>query len=227
MTLDVPEGQSPPAATSLSGRLAPALISAMLHLCFAVVLLGWGFGAVHQEPEPMVLEVQWEQPPPPAPEPQAVQTPAPVQPQLRAEQPRRTTSKPSPKSTPVAVSTETSREGTDKPSEMVGNVEQESAVSTHAPAVPSRPAAEHLVPLIKVDPTYPPHALLRRIEGAVTPEFGVTAAGTVADIQIVQAQPSRLFEEATKTALARWQFVPDTGQSVRRGRIIMEFRVRS
>ncbi len=227
MTLDVLEGQSRPAAAPLSGRLAPTLISATLHLGFAVVLLGWGFDTVHQEPEPMVLEIQWEQPPPPAPEPQAVETPAPVQPRLRAEQPRRTARNPTQKSATEAVSAETPPEGADKPSEMIGNAEPESAVSTNAPAAPSRPAAEHLVPLIKVDPTYPPQALRRQIEGEVTLEFGVTAAGTVADIQVVQAQPVRLFEESARTALARWQFAPDAGQPLRRGRITMEFRIRS
>ena len=174
----------------------------------------------------MVLEVQWEQPPP-APDPQAIPAPAPAPPQVRTEQPRRTTSKPAPKSAPVAASTETSPEGADNPPETAGTAGPETSASTAASAAPSRPAAEHLLPLIKVEPSYPPQALLRRIEGAVTLDFGVTAAGTVADIQIVQAQPARLFEEPARTALARWQFIPDAGQAVRRGRITMEFRIRS
>lgn len=176
----------------------------------------------------MVLEVQWEQPPPAAPEPQVTPTPAPVQPpQVRTEQLRRAASKPAPKAAPVAASTEISPEGADNPPETAKDTGLEASALPSAPAAPSRPAAEHLVPLIKVEPTYPPQALLRRTEGAVTLEFGVTSAGTVADIQIVQAQPARLFEEAAKTALARWQFTPDAGQSVRRGRITMEFRIRS
>ena len=215
----------PPGASS-SDRLAPLLVSLALHLGVVVILVSWGFSPPPREPDPMVLEVQWEQPPP-APDPQAIPAPAPAPPQVRTEQPRRTASKPLSKAAPVPTSAETSPDGADTPPETAGDSGQDVSVPTAAPTAPSHPTADHLVPQVKVTPTYPPQALRRQIEGEVTLEFGVTTAGAVVDIQVVQAQPVRLFEESARTALARWQFTPDAGQPLRRGRITMEFRIRS
>lgn len=69
-------------------------------------------------------------------------------------------------------------------------------------------ASTEVVPVVKVPPTYPNTAKRANIEGYVTMEFTVRPDGSVSNIQVVDAQPPRMFNRAAKEALSRWKFRP-------------------
>lgn len=65
-----------------------------------------------------------------------------------------------------------------------------------------------LVPGIRVPPVYPGRALTQGIEGYVDLAFTVTAAGGVADIRVIDARPSGVFDRAAVRAVAQWKYHP-------------------
>ena len=64
------------------------------------------------------------------------------------------------------------------------------------------------VPLLRIDPRYPPKALREGKEGWVKLRFTIAADGTTKDIEVLDAKPRRLFEAEAKRALARWKYQP-------------------
>jgi protein TonB len=85
-----------------------------------------------------------------------------------------------------------------------------------ASSAPRLVAASELVKVTTEEPTYPARALRNGIEGWVEVEFTVTGAGDVRDMVITGSQPSGVFEDAAKDALANWRFAPhlENGQPV-------------
>ncbi len=84
------------------------------------------------------------------------------------------------------------------------------------------------VPIVRVDPTYPARALRAGIEGRVTVEFTITAAGGVKDPFIAKADPRGMFDQAVLAVITKWKFKPRIlgGVAVaRRARQIVEFSV--
>jgi periplasmic protein TonB len=71
-----------------------------------------------------------------------------------------------------------------------------------------------LIPLAKVAPVYPLHAARRGIEGQVRVQFLVTAQGTVADIQILAAEPEKVFDQSVIDCVSRWRFQPGRVQGI-------------
>ncbi len=63
-------------------------------------------------------------------------------------------------------------------------------------------------PVNRVRPVYPPHARMRRVEGAVTLEFVVGVDGTVRNAAVIRATPEKIFDEAALRAVRRWTFDP-------------------
>ncbi|WP_341502846.1 TonB family protein [Gallaecimonas sp. GXIMD4217] len=63
-------------------------------------------------------------------------------------------------------------------------------------------------PLVRIDPQYPPEAARDGVEGWVKLGYSVTEAGTVADIQVLDAEPRRTFDRAAVRALKKWRFQP-------------------
>lgn len=64
------------------------------------------------------------------------------------------------------------------------------------------------MPLVRVEPVYPPRALARGVEGWVLVEFTITASGTTADVRAVKAAPERMFETAAVKAVESWKYKP-------------------
>jgi TonB family protein len=62
-------------------------------------------------------------------------------------------------------------------------------------------------------PAYPQRALERGIEGSVVLEFGLNADGSVKNVQVVDAKPAGVFDEAAVDAFRRWTFQPSPGLS--------------
>jgi len=67
-----------------------------------------------------------------------------------------------------------------------------------------------ITPIVRVPPQYPRTAKRANIEGYVTMQFTVKPDGSVANIQVIDAQPPRMFNRAAKQALAQWKFKPRT-----------------
>jgi protein TonB len=85
------------------------------------------------------------------------------------------------------------------------------------------------MPLVRVDPEYPPRALSRGIEGWALIEFSVTPAGTTKDVKSIQAQPPGIFDQSAVRAVASWKYNPkvEGGTAVeRRGmRVLLSFKI--
>lgn len=74
------------------------------------------------------------------------------------------------------------------------------------------------LPMVKFAPVYPQAAITRGIEGYVDVVFDVTETGTTENIQIVYAEPAKIFNSAVLKAVARWKYKPksdDVGNPVK------------
>jgi protein TonB len=63
-------------------------------------------------------------------------------------------------------------------------------------------------PLVRVPPVYPYRAREQGIEGAVQVKLLVNTDGTIGHLQIVQARPPGVFEDAVMKAVPQWKFSP-------------------
>ena len=86
------------------------------------------------------------------------------------------------------------------------------------PAQAQAPNDRDLVPIVRINPEYPPSALAARLEGEVRLEFTITASGTTKDIFVVESTTPE-FEAPAIAALRKWRYAPattDDGQPVER-----------
>jgi protein TonB len=65
-----------------------------------------------------------------------------------------------------------------------------------------------VIPLVRINPDYPPRAQSRGIEGYVIVQFTITPTGTVRDPVVVEAEPRGIFDDAALKAIARWRYNP-------------------
>ncbi len=65
-----------------------------------------------------------------------------------------------------------------------------------------------VVPLVRVNPQYPPRAMQRGVEGYVHVQFTITQAGTVKDVSVVRAEPETYFEDAAINAVKKYKYKP-------------------
>ncbi|MCC5855468.1 MAG: energy transducer TonB [Idiomarina sp.] len=63
-------------------------------------------------------------------------------------------------------------------------------------------------PLVRVEPRYPPEASRDGIEGWVQLRFTINEVGGVEDIEIIAAEPRRIFDREARNALRRWRYAP-------------------
>lgn len=75
---------------------------------------------------------------------------------------------------------------------------------------------QQVMPLYRVQPSFPDKALRRGIEGYVTVSFTIDPQGRPTDIQITDANPRRMFDREAIKALRRWKYQPKivNGQAV-------------
>ena len=79
-------------------------------------------------------------------------------------------------------------------------------------------ADREAVPLVRINPTYPPRAAANGTEGWVRVQFDITAAGAVANVVAVESEPGTVFDAAAVDAVARWRYNPSVmnGEAVER-----------
>jgi protein TonB len=65
-----------------------------------------------------------------------------------------------------------------------------------------------VLPLVRINPDYPPRAQSRGVQGWVLVQFTITPQGTVADAKVIDAQPKGIFDEAAVKAVSRWKYNP-------------------
>ena len=68
-----------------------------------------------------------------------------------------------------------------------------------------------LIPLVRINPEYPPAALAAKLEGEVNLQFTVTTTGTVKDIVVMDSTTPE-FEGPAVTALSRWRYQPPAAE---------------
>ena len=73
------------------------------------------------------------------------------------------------------------------------------------------------VPLVRIEPQYPPQAQQRRLEGWVHIRFTITGAGTVKNAQVVKSS-DLVFETSALRAVEQWKYQPqlEAGKPVER-----------
>jgi protein TonB len=82
-----------------------------------------------------------------------------------------------------------------------------------------------IMPLVRINPDYPPRAQSRGIEGWVLIQFTITAAGTVRDAKVIDASPKGYFEDAALKAIARWRYNPKVQEGVAVERVGVRVRL--
>lgn len=63
------------------------------------------------------------------------------------------------------------------------------------------------LPLVRVDPQYPPQALRKKLEGWVTVRFNISTAGSVKNPAVVNSS-DRVFEKNALVAVSKWKYQP-------------------
>lgn len=64
------------------------------------------------------------------------------------------------------------------------------------------------VPVVRVNPQYPPRAAERGTEGWVELRFSISASGTVQDAEVTKSHPGHVFDRAALRAVRRWKYNP-------------------
>ncbi len=87
-------------------------------------------------------------------------------------------------------------------------------------------ADRDVVPLVRVDPDYPPRAKQRGIEGYVDLEFMISAVGTVQEAQVIGSEPAYIFDRAALRAVRKWKYNPKIENGVAAPRSGVQVRIR-
>lgn len=73
---------------------------------------------------------------------------------------------------------------------------------------------QDIVPIVRVNPQYPIRAADRGIQGWVQVQFTISAAGTVKNPVVVEAEPATIFNRAALRAIRKWKYSPKIEEGV-------------
>ena len=196
-----------------------------------------------EAPPPAPAQAAPAPPPMPTPAPAPVATStialpevelpdAPVEPvELESELPELTEAQPEPTPQPQPAPEPAPEPSPEQAETAAPPAEPAAAQRDAAPAAEPAPSNEpvsvgQVAPTNRVNPSYPPRAQRRGMEGFVEVEFVIRRNGSVdgGSIRVTNAQPRRVFEDAAREAIARWQFEPS--QQLRRATQRIEFQLR-
>ena len=65
-----------------------------------------------------------------------------------------------------------------------------------------------LIPIVRVNPTYPQRAAQRGIEGWVVLEFTIDTDGRTKAARVIDNEPSNIFDSAALRAISKWRYRP-------------------
>jgi len=82
------------------------------------------------------------------------------------------------------------------------------------------------IPLVRINPEYPPRERGRGVEGWVLVQFTVTAIGTVRDAIVVDSEPKSVFDRAALDAIGRWRYNPRVDRGVAVDRVGLQTVIR-
>ncbi|NYS76299.1 MULTISPECIES: energy transducer TonB [Halomonadaceae] len=184
-------------------------------------------------PQPVEAAPQQAPPPMPAPEPPPVAESTislpevelpdePVEPvEMDSELPELTEVKPEPRPEPTPeprpepTPQQQPVEAAPRAAPAPASVDSAPAVREAAPEAQPVPSNEpvnvgQVTPTNQVGPNYPPRAQRRGMEGFVEVAFTIRRDGSVdsSSIRVTSAQPRRVFDDAARDAIAKWQFEP-------------------
>jgi protein TonB len=73
-----------------------------------------------------------------------------------------------------------------------------------------------IIPMVRVQPMYPPAAANQRIEGWVELKFTISTTGSVKSPRVLRAYPSDIFNQAALQAIKKWKYKPrvEAGEKV-------------
>ena len=73
-----------------------------------------------------------------------------------------------------------------------------------------KPSIENnnVLPMVRVNPVYPQSLASRGVEGFVDVVFDVTETGSTQNIEVIYAEPERVFNSAVIRAVSRWKYKP-------------------
>ncbi|MDT0582911.1 MULTISPECIES: energy transducer TonB [Alteromonadaceae] len=63
-------------------------------------------------------------------------------------------------------------------------------------------------PIVRIPPEYPPQASRDGKEGWVKLSFTINEVGGVEDVEVIDADPKRIFDRSAKRALRKWKYRP-------------------
>lgn len=63
-------------------------------------------------------------------------------------------------------------------------------------------------PLVRIEPQYPRQAAMNAVEGWVRLRFDITPTGDVANVEVLESEPRRIFDSAARAAVLRWKYRP-------------------
>ncbi len=89
-----------------------------------------------------------------------------------------------------------------------------SGIAISAPNLKGTMGNQQAMPLYRVEPRYPSQAIKRKVEGYVIMRFTIDESGRPTDIEVVEAEPSRMFEREAMRALRNWKYQPKVENGV-------------
>lgn len=92
------------------------------------------------------------------------------------------------------------------------------------PALGGAASDADAIPLVRVQPMYPPTAAQQRIEGWVRMVFDIGTNGSVKNARVMASDPPNVFDMAALQAIKKWKYKPkvENGERVERHNIVVQ-----